>query len=362
MPRAAPLLAPTVAAFALAFALALPGAAAAALETPQKPPAAATPRPLPPGCVCNTLVAEKGGCCTPGDGGPAFPMTPCYCFTCFGGVFKAGRCPAPAACASTTCKAGETCVDTPAGAECQAEKGCACIALFQPVCCDVGGGRTETRGNSCECGQCGRGPGKVISDGECPGAPPPATCASTTCSVGATCVDTPAGAECVPREDCACTFDLHPVCCDLGGGKRVTRSNECTCTLCGTGGTVISDGRCPTKPPPATCASTTCSVGTTCVDTPAGVAFRLAPAGAECVPREDCACTLDLHPVCCDVGGGRRKTKSNACLCTRCGAGGKVLADGACRGAGTCANVKCTGGCVDTPAGPQCGTQPPTTE
>lgn len=260
------------------------------------------PPPIPEGCNCNTLVAEKEGCCTPNVGRP-FTMTPCLCLTCFKGTFKDGVCP---------------------------PKPCICTREFAPVCCDFGDGTQRTASNPCVCENCGSG-GEIVSRGTCP----------------------PTVTKVEEPKACICTLEFDPVCCENADGSRVTTGNPCQCERCGSGGEVISNGQCP---PAVTCANVRCAGPGPCIDTPDGP-ICTTTVNPTCADLK-CANCVDTSegPVCGAVTTpppvkptcATLKIECANCVDTR---DGPVCVP---PGQPSCATLKCAN-CVDTKDGPVCG-------
>lgn len=287
---------------------------------------------------CSTLVCPDDYFCIETPGGP--------------------QCTPDVGCAATTCVVGSQCVVTPTGPECQPVQpepdGCACILVFDPVCCQFPNGVVETAGNECECSGCGSG--KVISRGSCPDPvtvtaepQPPAPsdcsslecpdgdlcietpegpqctpdvgCAATICAAGSECVVTPTGPQCQPvppkPDSCACALLFDPVCCKFTDGVVKTVGNECQCSGCGSGNQVLFKRSCP----PVSCALLHCAPGFSCIQD--GDAAR-------CVPRQPvaCSCAQIFEPVCCLSSDGL-DTRSNPCDCT-CISSGVVVRHGTC--------------------------------
>jgi hypothetical protein len=271
--------------------------------------------------ICDCFDFGPGGpgevCCET-DGARETSPSPCACSGCGSGaeLFK-GKCPARAPC-PVPLDVKPVCCRRPNGSLFEAVNEGACQCEDGAV---VGEGACTEDGPRCFGKACADGEVCIIQDAAAVCVKPGETCATLLCGASQVCQEGDSGPKCGPPTTCACKMEFNPVCCDLPGGKRETRGNACGCTLCGAGGKIISNGECPGTPPPATCASTTCQVGSTCVDT---------PTGAECVPPVDCACDGG-RPVCCDLGGGKREKKGSACECTLCGAGGKVVSNRKCR-------------------------------
>jgi hypothetical protein len=146
----------------------------------------------------------------------------------------------PTACFTVKCSAGYECVVNKNGlAGCQpiAVHTCPCPKIFNPVCCKLKSGITQSVSNRCLC-TC-KGNGAVIGRGKC----------------------TPIG-------DCICTTEYKPVCCSVGGGSPFTASNSCSCTCQGKGN-IEANGPCTDVAASSiTCANVRCAGP--CLDTPKG--------------------------------------------------------------------------------------------
>lgn len=126
-------------------------------------------------------------------------------------------------------------------------------------------------------------------------------CAAVLCKFGFKCIETPNGGKCVPT--------CRVIKC-APGYKCVETPTGATCKKTG-----------------PTCKTIRCAPGFTCVDK---------PHGSGCVP---CVCTADFRPVCCQFKDGKKKTVSNECACTGCGALNKILHKGPCRKPCICAEI-----------------------
>eukprot|EP00737_Agarophyton_chilense_P000729 gb/GEZJ01000805.1/.p1 GENE.gb/GEZJ01000805.1/~~gb/GEZJ01000805.1/.p1 ORF type:complete len:295 (-),score=7.42 gb/GEZJ01000805.1/:553-1437(-) len=154
------------------------------------------------------------------------------------------QCTPDTGCAAVTCAIGTRCIVTPDGPTCEpidppSPDTCACIQIFDPVCCKYANGDVRTAGNSCECSGC-NSRNEVLYSGACR----PTSCAAVDCAPGFVCVVKDSVAQCVKSVDsCVCPLLFDPVCCRSASGIA-TKSNSCFCG-CEPSGSVLFKGKCP---------------------------------------------------------------------------------------------------------------------
>eukprot|EP00178_Gracilaria_changii_P020270 TRINITY_DN5886_c0_g1_i1.p2 TRINITY_DN5886_c0_g1~~TRINITY_DN5886_c0_g1_i1.p2 ORF type:complete len:285 (+),score=56.79 TRINITY_DN5886_c0_g1_i1:379-1233(+) len=252
-----------VAPFPITCALVLCPANTRCIQTARGPQCVPRPFPPPSKPSCATILciegtrcveAAQGAQCVPIEATPP-PVHPT---------------PQPSSCDQLQCDAHQLCIETPAGAQCQLNTGCAavtcalgfqcvvkergavceriqtpppslcaCIQVFDPVCCRFADGSVRTAGNSCECNGCDSA-NEIVSEGACA----PSSCAAVDCAPGFECVIRDGIAQCVESDSCVCAEVYDPVCCRSANGI-ITKSNTCFCA-CEPSGSVLFNGRCPT--------------------------------------------------------------------------------------------------------------------